>query len=598
MFAAVNLSVSAQKKLPSKIEDGFVLEFAAPFSRLIIQTDEKNLPNRDFAEIVISGQTKLKNHKGKAITADYIRAGIEVEIELDKIETTQLKAVQIKVKTNPEEQKENIDGYLDRVEVPRALVNGRVVELAPNAILTGVKEWKGKTFNTFKDIPLGSLLDLKGIRQTNRVVRVTSGEVRPNLFTPLETKLLETVKKGLTLPPPGTTGAGVIINGRTFKVVDDLELNTYVTKIGMRIVPKYLKMLPEEDPNRVLFRFYVLEDDVPNAVAFSDGSVFIHTGLLKRLQSEAELAFVLGHEIAHVTNEHARRRFEAQQDQARWAALIGVGASVLGQNTGLLMAQLSYKLMSGKFSKDMEEQADRVGLYYAYDAGYDVREGANVWRRMMGIYREVSTGVVLYVDNNSLLERLKDTRREMILNYSNADFSEHTVGREKFVEGVGVYFGWIQPKPKPNVAKTTPKTTKIKPQTPAQIKRAEAAALQKKISSLIAFVVKETKQGASPQDVYVWIALEGFNYVAAIKTGRIIKKTKSQIKSFADDYAEIGVNTMNSKMQTTGQGGTWLLKQNGNTWTSVGMDEGGDYQCDELKSVPQSVRQTLKIQCS
>ncbi len=440
-------SVSAQKKLPSKIEDGFVLEFAAPFERIVIQTNEKNMPNPESAEIFITAQTRLKNHKGKPVTPDAIRAGMEIEIELDKTNFTRLTASQIKLRTNLEERKEEIDGYLDRVEDSRAMVEGRVVELAPNTILLGTKDWKGKIYKSFGEIPLGSLVNLKGIRQKNRVIVVTRGEVRPNLFTPLEAKLVETVKQGLTVPPPDKPGAGVRIGNLTYKVVEDLDVNTYVNKVGMRVVPKFLRMLPPEDPNKVVFRFYVLEDETPNAAAFSDGSVFISTGLLKRLENEAQLAIILGHEIAHVTNEHVRRRFEAQQNQAFWAGMIAAGASVLGEQTALLIGKLSYTLMSNKFSNDMEEQADRVGLFYAYDAGYDVRESTNLWRKVIGSYREGVTGSILYSDHPAMLDRLKDMRREVILNYGDADFRETIVGREKFVEAVGVYFGWIQPKP-------------------------------------------------------------------------------------------------------------------------------------------------------
>ncbi len=72
-----------------------------------------------------------------------------------------------------------------------------------------------------------------------------------------------------------------------------------------------------------MFRFYVLEDDTPNAVALVDGSVFIHTGMLKLLENEAQVAIVLGHEIAHVTNEHVRRRVQASVPLAWLSAIVG-----------------------------------------------------------------------------------------------------------------------------------------------------------------------------------------------------------------------------------------------------------------------------------
>jgi hypothetical protein len=456
---AAALIVSAQPKLPSGIDKGFVLEFAAPFDRILIQSNRKNLPNPDFAEIFITPNTKLKNHKGKPAGPETIRPGMTVDVKFDKTKFPQLIAKEVKNRINPDEREEKIDGYLDRIEDGRATADGRVMELAPGAFLKGEK---GMKIYSFKDIPLGSLLDdLEGVRQPNGVVLIKSGKVRPNLFTPTELKLVETVKKGLTFPPPNQPGAGIVINDRSYKVCEDLEVNTYLNKVGMRIVPKFLRFLPPEDPNKILFRFYVLEDDTPNAVAFSDGSVFVHTGLLRRLENEAQLAIILGHEIAHVTNEHIRRRYEDQQKMAFWAGVIGgVGGVILkDEELARAIAKLTFSLMSNKYDDKLEEQADRVGLFYAFDAGYDIRESTNLWRRLMGGYREDMVGNVLYSDHPLMLGRLKEMRREVILNYSTADFSEAVLGRDKFVEGVGVYFGWIAPKPKPTPTQPTPKTT-------------------------------------------------------------------------------------------------------------------------------------------
>ncbi len=451
-------AVFAQKaKLPSKIGDGFVLEFVAPYNRITIDTSEKNLPNREFSEIHITPQTKIQNQKGKAVAPETIRAGMKIEVRLDPTNFAQLTALQIKLRTNPDDWEANVDGYLDRVEDEHAFVDGAKVVLPPNTPLVGTDKLKGQIFVSLKDIPLGSLLDLKGVRQANGLVVIKQGTVKPNVFTPLENQLVEKLKQGLTVPPPGELGAGVKIGERTFKVVEDLGVNAFINKVGNRVVPKYLRNLPPEDPNKILFRFYVLEDETPNAVAFADGSVFVHTGLLKRLENEAQLAIVLGHEIAHVTNEHVRRRAESADHRALLAAIIGAGAGkVLGQESGELVTKLGYVLMSNKFSGDMEDQADRVGLYYAHQAGYDVREASKIWRRLMGDYNETTVGNFLYADHPAMLARLRDMRREVVFNYADADFSETITGREKYVEGVGVYFGWIQPKPKPTLPTVKP----------------------------------------------------------------------------------------------------------------------------------------------
>lgn len=484
LICAARLSLFAQQttKLPSKIGDGFVLRYDAPFDRILIDTDEKDVPNRLASEIFITPRTKLLNYKGKPTEPGAIRPGMKVEIKLES-NSNNLTASQIKLRTNPEDWEMEVDGYLDKTDAERGFIDGQAVALAPNVLLKGTKDWKGKTFASFKEVPLGSLLDLKGTRSAGGVILVKEGEVEPNKFTADERQLVEAVQKGLVVPPPDKQGAGVQIGNRAYKLSENLELNSYVNKVGNRVAPRYLKKLPPDDPNNILFRFYVLEDDAPNAFAFPDGSVFINTGLLKRLENEAQIAVVIGHEIAHVTNEHSRRMVETARNNAMWAGLIGAAASAaLGRQGGLLVARLGYNLMSNKFSRDLEDQADRVGLYYAWEAGYDVREAPQMWRGMMGDYRESQT--VLYSDHPSLLSRYRNTNRMMAFNYAASDFSEAETGRERFMETVGVFFGWVEPKPKPTIIIPQPDYTRIEPPPkPTKPNKTTTTKMPKKITA-------------------------------------------------------------------------------------------------------------------
>lgn len=465
----------AQKppKMPSKIGDALVLEFKSPFDRISIDTDEAVFGDRENILVLVGTNTKILDAKGKALAPEAIRAGMKTEIKLEPgLDFTNLIAAQIKVKTNSEGEAVEVKGFLDKVSDESAFVDGKTVLLVPPAIVIGGGEWKNKTFSSFKDVPLGSVLDLKGARREDGKIYATQAQVKPNVVTPLERQLVQIVQKGLVLPPPDKPGAGVTIGGQTFKVADNLELNTYVTKVGYKVIPRYLKNLQDGDPNKILFRFYILDDDAPNAVALADGSVFVNTGMLKRLDNEAQLAIILGHEIAHVSAEHARRGLESAQKRAFW---IGLGAAAagaaLGQEYGSLIGQIGFGLLSNKFSRDLEDQADRIGLFYAYDAGYDIREGTKIWRKLIGDnYRDNSVGTFLYSDHPSLKSRLRNTKRELVLDYQKADFSEVVDGREKYMETVGVFFGWVKPKLKPqpqpiavsNLSKTPINTKKPK----------------------------------------------------------------------------------------------------------------------------------------
>lgn len=593
-----------QSKRPETIGDGFVLKFAPPYDRILIDTDEKNVPNRLASEILLTPRTVLINHKGKPASPGDFSPGMQVEIKLD----AQMFATQIKIKTNPGDWETGVDGYLDRVNGDYGFVDGQALRLAPNITLQGTKEWKGRSFSSLNEIPLGSLIDVKGIRTTDGSVMVKKGEVSPNTQTKLEVTLIQTFQKGLVLPTNGDTGASVQIGGQTHKLCQNLQVNAYVNKVGNRVSPRYLRDLPADDPNRILFRFYVVEDRSANAVAFPDGSVFVNTGLLERLENEAQLAVVIGHEIAHVTNEHARRSIETSQKQAFWLSIAG---AVTGQQLGMLVAQIGYGLLQNKFSRDLEDQADRVGLYYAWEAGYDVREAPRLWMRMMGNFSESKTAILLYSDHPSMLSRYRNTNRLLALNYGKSDFSESEAGTERYLKTIGGYFGWNVPannQPadkasskvvKPGAKSATTQKNPVTVRKPTVKKQESAAALkQRKIASVISFLVREQRKPGSrrKEDVFLVIGVEGYDYIVSIANGAIVKKSKNGLISFAEDFADIRINTMNARRQETGQGGGLLLRQNGNSWVIVAVAE-GDYSCSDFGSVPQSVRNALNLEC-
>ncbi len=118
-----------------------------------------------------------------------------------------------------------------------------------------------------------------------------------------------------------------------------------------------------------------------NAFCMPGGKIAVFSGLLLGLQlTDDEAAMVMGHEIAHALREHARERIAKSE-------LTRLGASVLsefvggGKYSGLFSA--GGQLMSLKFSRDDETEADTVGLELAARAGYDPRAGISLWKKMM-----------------------------------------------------------------------------------------------------------------------------------------------------------------------------------------------------------------------
>ncbi|MBM3374805.1 MAG: M48 family metallopeptidase [Betaproteobacteria bacterium] len=135
------------------------------------------------------------------------------------------------------------------------------------------------------------------------------------------------------------------------------------------------------DARRWQWEVIVLRSDQVNAFCMPGGKIAFFTGILNRLSlSDEEVAAIMGHEMAHALREHAR----AQMAKAQ---LTDIGASVLSEVLGFGQAGrqvLGYggQLLSLKFSRDDETDADLVGLDLAARAGYDPRAAISLWRKM------------------------------------------------------------------------------------------------------------------------------------------------------------------------------------------------------------------------
>ncbi|MEI7784388.1 MAG: M48 family metallopeptidase [Betaproteobacteria bacterium] len=118
-----------------------------------------------------------------------------------------------------------------------------------------------------------------------------------------------------------------------------------------------------------------------NAFCMPGGKIAFYSGILDQLQlSDDEVAQVMGHEIAHALREHARARMGK-------GAATQIGAGILSQVLGLgdlgrTVTNYGVELLTLKFSRDDETEADLVGLELAARAGYDPRAGVTLWRKM------------------------------------------------------------------------------------------------------------------------------------------------------------------------------------------------------------------------
>lgn len=165
-----------------------------------------------------------------------------------------------------------------------------------------------------------------------------------------------------------------------FGVYEDPQLNAYFQQVAQRVLAESHMRRPDTDPEfrNTPFTFRILDSDVVNAMALPGGYVYITRGLLTHLDNEAQLAMVLGHEIAHVAARHASQQaFSAQLGQ------LGVlGGAILGQALGLPGGSIldlggtAFQLLFLKHGRDAEREADHLGAEYNALNRYEIAPAA------------------------------------------------------------------------------------------------------------------------------------------------------------------------------------------------------------------------------
>ena len=151
----------------------------------------------------------------------------------------------------------------------------------------------------------------------------------------------------------------------------DSALTDYVNEVGQRIAAVSDRQLPYE--------FIVINDSVPNAWALPGGKIAINRGLLMQLDSEAELAAVLGHEIVHAAAKHGANAM--QRGMLLQGLLTATELSTADSEYANYIvggAQLGAQLISTKYGRNAELEADYYGMQYMARAGYDPAAAINL----------------------------------------------------------------------------------------------------------------------------------------------------------------------------------------------------------------------------
>lgn len=136
-----------------------------------------------------------------------------------------------------------------------------------------------------------------------------------------------------------------------------------------KMLNKMKKYIARKD---ISYKVYLIEDEKNiNAFTVPGGNIYVTTALMKFVESEDELAVILGHEIGHNENKHTNGFLKKQN----------IAAKIVGEDAGEIVASLA-SLLTMSFGQPQELEADRCGLYLAYSAGYDPAKGIAFFERI------------------------------------------------------------------------------------------------------------------------------------------------------------------------------------------------------------------------
>lgn len=218
---------------------------------------------------------------------------------------------------------------------------------------------------------------------------------------------------------------------RSASLYGHAELDAYLQGIADRLLQ------PEAGASGIAVRVRTVRDASANAFALPNGAVFVTTGLLQQLDSEAQIACVLGHEITHFTNRHALKEKRTITRKTKWSRGLAI---LLAAATGASPADLSNGMtelwvltsVSG-YEQNLEREADREGMRRLVAAGYDADAGVKVFERLLAAEKDEGGKERPYFASHPRLEeRLASYRALVIGEFAGATGADRRTGAVEY----------------------------------------------------------------------------------------------------------------------------------------------------------------------
>lgn len=219
---------------------------------------------------------------------------------------------------------------------------------------------------------------------------------------------------------------GKKVDGR-MKLFPDKTVQEYVSHLGDSLLPAGAKGTRKA----LEFRFFVVEDSSINAEALPDGTVLVNSALLGTVENEAQLAFVLSHEISHTLQVHYWREVHETRPQRISLLIAGLAAGYFIGDLGTFMAELGMIAVINGHQRELENQADRLGLQNVIEHGYDPRPAPGFMKIIVEHYGNRTTSK-LWSNHDSAVLRGSFLTVQLMKQYPDHHFDGARVNTEAF----------------------------------------------------------------------------------------------------------------------------------------------------------------------
>ncbi|DAB37978.1 MAG: peptidase M48 family protein [Sulfuricurvum sp. GWF2_44_89] len=162
------------------------------------------------------------------------------------------------------------------------------------------------------------------------------------------------------------------------KISTDKVLQERIKRIGQRIAAV-------SGRSDFAWEFTVIDDATPNAFCLPGGKVFFYTGILKITENEDQIATVMGHEIAHALARHGAERMSMQTVSNLGAQVLAAALNVPPEYQNLYAQAYGITSQVGlilPYSRKFEHEADQIGIYLMWRAGYNASQALKFWENM------------------------------------------------------------------------------------------------------------------------------------------------------------------------------------------------------------------------